>query len=75
MLSDDLIAVSFLLMNCVLDDMRPCREDKLNRLIERKLADPSLDTETDSQKSMLDVTYQQTKTDIFGNPSKIFNNH
>lgn len=74
MLSDNSMVVSMLLVNCLLDDMRAGREDKLNRLIERKLGLPPVDVlSTDAQesiiapKSMIDITYQRTKTDMFCN--------
>lgn len=74
MLSDNSMVVSMLLVNCLLDDMRAGREDKLNRLIERKLVLPPVDVlSTDAQeaiiapKSMIDITYQRTKTDMFCN--------
>lgn len=67
------MVVSLLLVNCMLDDMRPGREDKLNRLVERKGGVSAVDIlSTDSKeavvapKSMVDVTFQQTKTDMFG---------
>lgn len=73
-LSDNSMVISLLLVNCLLDDMRPFREDKLNRLIERKPGGPSLDIlSSDTQeaviapKSMVDVTFQQTRNDMFGN--------
>lgn len=76
-LSDDSMVVAMLLVNCLLDDMRAGREDKLRRLIERKsdgLAVEVLSSDAKESivapKSMLDVTYQQSKTDKFGNYNK-----
>lgn len=73
MLSDNSMVVSLLLVNCLLDDMRPGREDKLNRLVERKTGGSAIEILTSdatesvvAPKSMVDVTFQQTKTDMFG---------
>lgn len=74
MLTNNSMVVSLLLVNCLLDDMRPSREDKLKRLIERKTIGQSVDILSSdaneavvAPKSMVDITYQQTKTDMFGN--------
>lgn len=68
MLSDNSMVVSLLLVNCLLDDTRKGREDKLNRLIERSGnsqdssgADPKC-----VKRSMIDITFQQSQTDAFG---------
>lgn len=55
--------------------MRKGREDKLNRLIERKMDNPletsrsiekSLTDGVSSAKSMIDITFQQKKNNTFG---------
>lgn len=73
MLSDDSMTVSLLLVNCMLDDMRPGREDKLNRLVERKATGSQVNVLSSDAieavvvpKSMIDVTFQQTKSSMFG---------
>lgn len=71
-LTDQSLVTSVLLVNCILDDMRKGREDKLNRLIGRT---QQLDTSVgksesvDSKspiRSMIDVTFQQKDNDMFG---------
>lgn len=63
-LSDGQIGATVLLNNCCLDDTRKGREDKLNRMLERKVsADDSADLY--SAKSMIDVTYLQKGNDTF----------
>lgn len=68
-LSDDSLVASILLVNCLLDDMRKGREDKLNRLIERSMNDDSVSLHSDSgipsSRSMIDITYQQSGNDMF----------
>lgn len=71
-LTDQSIVTSILLVNCILDDMRKGREDKLNRLIGRTQefyksidASDSVDT-TGPVRSMIDVTFQQKANDMFG---------
>lgn len=73
-LSDGSIATSILLVNCLMDDMRQGRENKLHRLIERKQDEQeetiSLSTSIDSLapvKSMVDITFQLKQNDMFGN--------
>lgn len=72
MFTDGTIAVSFLLVNCLLDDVREGRADKLTRLIERSADSQddsdSLNTSTDSipsRKSMVDVTFQMKDNAMF----------
>lgn len=67
------MVMSLLLVNCLLDDMRPGREDKLNRLIERTAGASQVEVliqdgneSVVAPRSMLDVTFQQTKSDMFG---------
>jgi vacuolar protein sorting-associated protein 13A/C len=72
-LSDDSIIASFLLLNCLLDDMRRGREEKLNRLIERSQDSTlprsvsliSASTESLATKSMIDVVVQIKDKNIF----------
>ncbi|CAG9772493.1 unnamed protein product [Ceutorhynchus assimilis] len=66
-LSDNSIVAAVLLVNCLLDDMRKGREDKLNRLIERTLNDDAVQSSdsTVPPRSMIDVSYHQTGTDMF----------
>ncbi|KAF5289221.1 hypothetical protein FQR65_LT00109 [Abscondita terminalis] len=69
-LSDNSIACSVLLVNCLMDDLRKGREGKLTRLMERKidLEQPSVSTSTESlesRKSMIDVTLQLKDNDTF----------
>ncbi|KAF7282566.1 hypothetical protein GWI33_002356 [Rhynchophorus ferrugineus] len=69
-MSDTSMVASVLLVNCLLDDMRKGREDKLNRLIERSINDDnvsvySVDSSAVPSRSMIDVTYQQTGNDMF----------
>lgn len=70
-LTDNSIITSVLLVNCLLDDMRKGRENKLNRLIERSQNsdDSSVTSSVESiaPRSMIDVTYQQKNNDMFGN--------
>lgn len=73
MLSDNSMVVSLLLVNCLLDDTRKGREDKLNRLIER--SGLSQDSSADAKcmrRSMIDVTFQQSQSDAFG---ELFGKH
>ncbi|XP_050293110.1 intermembrane lipid transfer protein Vps13 isoform X2 [Anthonomus grandis grandis] len=69
LLSDQSIVASVLLVNCLLDDMRKGREDKLNRLIERTGIDDSVSVASSdsgsAHRGMIDVTYQQTQNDMF----------
>lgn len=64
-LTDGTIGISLLLVNCILDDTRKGREDKLNRMLERKQEENTEDLY--SAKSMVDVTFQQKDNDTFGN--------
>lgn len=68
-LSDNSIITSMLLVNCTLDDTRLGREGKLTRLLERQ-PDAAGEAATPSQsplsKTMLDVTFQQKRNDMFG---------
>ncbi|KAF5306759.1 hypothetical protein FQA39_LY01517 [Lamprigera yunnana] len=71
-LSDNAIACSVLLVNCLMDDLRKDREGKLTRLMERKVElhsdKPSTSISSDTLepvKSMIDVTFQQKGTDMF----------
>lgn len=67
MLSDNSLAVSILLVDCLWDDTRHGRENKLNRLMERKQAFSRNSVDSDSQfRSMVDITYQQKGDDSFG---------
>lgn len=68
LLTDGSLVTSILLMNCLMDDTRPGRQDKLNRMIDRstnknetyEFIDPS-----SSPKSMIDVTFQQKDNAMF----------
>ncbi|XP_044259687.1 vacuolar protein sorting-associated protein 13 isoform X2 [Tribolium madens] len=72
MLTDGSMIASFLLLNCLLDDMRLGREGKLNRLIQRShqfgeaqsVSSVSL-SETAASKSMIDIVVQMKDKDIF----------
>ncbi|XP_018574731.1 vacuolar protein sorting-associated protein 13 isoform X2 [Anoplophora glabripennis] len=71
-LSDQSIVTSVVIVNCLLDDMRKGRGDKLNRLIERSHTNQEAGDSTFSStesvappKSMIDVTYQQKESDMF----------
>lgn len=69
MLSDNSIITSILLVNCIMDDMRTGREGKLTRLLERQPdAADAIATQSQSapSRSMLDVTFQQKGSDMFG---------
>lgn len=71
-LTDQSLVTSVLLVNCILDDMRKGREDKLNRLIGRtqefyRSIDTSLPVDSSAPvRSMIDVTFQQKENDMFG---------
>ncbi|XP_031336343.1 vacuolar protein sorting-associated protein 13 isoform X2 [Photinus pyralis] len=72
-LSDNSIATSILLVNCLLDDTRKGREGKLTRLMERKadlvyVDQPSSSMSTESLepvRSMIDITVQMKANDMF----------
>lgn len=72
-LSDQSISASVLLLDVRLDDKRPGREGKLNRLIQRSFEgafdrsdqDPQSSSYKEVAKSMVDVTYQQSGNDMF----------
>ncbi|RZC35600.1 vacuolar protein sorting-associated protein 13A-like, partial [Asbolus verrucosus] len=56
-LSDNSIMASFLLLNCLLDDMRKGREDKLNRLVQRSREDAEFNLAgSAASRSMIDLT-------------------
>lgn len=77
-LSDNSIVTSVLLVNCLMDDMRKGRENKLTRLIERKhdsfdVDVPAHSTSSESVgpiRSMVDITFQLKDNDMFGIFSK-----
>lgn len=72
MLSDGSLIASFLLLNCLLDDMRQGREGKLKRLIQRSHSlEPMRAVSVSSVddpvgvKSMIDVVVQMKSNQIF----------
>lgn len=71
MMSDDSMIVSLILVDCELEDTRKEREGMLTRMIERSqqpmsTADKKPSDAFSASKSMIDVTFQQTTTDMFG---------
>lgn len=70
-MSDNTIATSVLLVNCLMDDMRTSKHNKLNRLMERKrevdVSNNAPSESTNPSKSMIDVVYKMTNDDIYGN--------
>ncbi|XP_076625592.1 vacuolar protein sorting 13C isoform X3 [Colletes latitarsis] len=66
--ADGLMATSILLMNCTLDDTRQSRQGSLIRIMERTTEVPSMDDlekESNSIRSMLDMTIRQSSNDMF----------
>lgn len=63
MLSDNSMVTSVLLLKCILDDIRPDRQNKLNRIIDKS---PEKFENASDAKSMIDITYQQKNDDSFG---------
>lgn len=74
--TDNSMVTSVLLINCVLNDMRKGREDKLNRLLGRTqdfldgVGSSSTSLDDATEKSMIDITYQQSGNDMFGKSTK-----
>lgn len=67
-LSNNIITVSVLLLNCLIEDTRRDNEGKLNQLMQRKHEnDLGSSTSLQPLKSMLDIIYQQNGNDMFGN--------
>ncbi|XP_057669487.1 intermembrane lipid transfer protein Vps13 isoform X2 [Diorhabda carinulata] len=66
-LTDGSLVTSILLMNCLMDDKRPGREDKLNRMIDRSSKNESYEfvDASSAPKSMIDVTFQQKDNAMF----------
>ncbi|XP_028133900.2 intermembrane lipid transfer protein Vps13 isoform X1 [Diabrotica virgifera virgifera] len=68
-MTDNSIVTSVLLMNCLMDDARPGREGKLNRIIDRSSPKDAtyefVDPKSASTKSMIDVTFQMKDNEMF----------
>lgn len=65
LLSNNIIAASLLLVNCIIEDTRKGRDGKLNQLMERKV-ESNDSTETGMPlKSMIDIIFQQQLQDTF----------
>lgn len=68
-LVDDSLSTSIVLCDIQLDDIRPNRENKLTRFMNRRET-KNLDNSTDVDsvvRSMLDIVFNQSKDDMFGN--------
>lgn len=69
MLTDGTINTSVLLVDCILDDIRPGKKDKLNRLFSRKVfGESECISRTVSPfafKTMIDVTFKMRHNDIY----------
>lgn len=61
-LSDNTFSTSVLLINCILDDLRPSQTKTIYRMIERTIND---NDHTDKIRSMLDITFQQKGNEMF----------
>lgn len=67
MLSNNVLAASLLLVNCIIEDTREGREDKLNNLMYKKTETNTNGTSNEQlTKSMIDLVVQQRASDTFG---------
>lgn len=67
-LVDESLSTSIVLCDIQLDDIRPNRENKLTRFMNRretKNSDNSIDVDS-VVRSMLDIVFNQSKDDMFG---------
>ncbi|CAG9865247.1 unnamed protein product [Phyllotreta striolata] len=62
MLTDNSMVTSVLFLKCTMDDIRPNRNNTLNRIIDKS---PEKHGNARESKSMIDVTYQQRNDDAF----------
>lgn len=71
-MSNNSMYTSLLLVDCLLDDIRPNRESKLTRFMQRK-GESGVDANisnisvehNEKLRSMIDVTFTQKQSDIF----------
>lgn len=68
--TDGSIVTSLLLVDCLVDDLRPIREGKITRMMERKIITEEDEKESrimsqDALKSMIDITYRQKDAEMF----------